>query len=184
MYWIVINKYFSFLLLPILTFNRVRITPWRGNPIFISNIMVDTSETSPITCMVASIERKTPIREFLFMQNKILSKILWKVPISLMEPREFLERRLDPLGPGLWINMRSHNYYLSIISVTRALFSTLSESESFAGVFWAVVPTSDLSWSSSIFFPFYFISKKLFPIAMCWWLTAGGLDKSQAVLNI
>ena len=68
--------------------------------------MVDASETSPITCMATSIERKTPIREFLFMQNNILSMILWKVPISLMEPREFLERRLDPLLFGLWINMK------------------------------------------------------------------------------
>ena len=46
------------------------------------------------------------------MQKNILSMILCRVPISLMEPWElekFLERRLDSLGPpGFWIKIKSY----------------------------------------------------------------------------
>lgn len=164
---------------------------------------MDTSETSPMACMATSIERKTPIREFLFMQNNILSMILWKVPISLMEPREFLERRLDPLLFGLWINMKSHRfitiskynicYQSSLLHTLGIRILCRSFLSSSSNLRWILLrgdfrqlklriyrlkevftiffnSTSDLSWSSSIFFPFYFIIKKLFPIAMCWWL--------------
>ena len=79
-------KNFSFPRIPILTLNRRRMTAWRGNPIFISNIIVDTSDTRPNTCMIISIEKKSPIRDFLLMQKNILSMILCWSPISLMEP--------------------------------------------------------------------------------------------------
>ena len=100
-------------------------TAWRGNPIFISIMMVDISEPSPITCMATSIERKTPIREFLFMQKKILSMIFIMSPMSLMEPwgpKEFLDRRLEPLRPsGLWINISYRFLFYLILSVTMSL---------------------------------------------------------------
>ena len=95
-----------------LTLSRRRITPWRENPILISNMIVDTSDTSPTTSVITSIERKTPIREFLSMKKNNLSMILCFSPISWMEPWEpieFLERRFDPLRPGPWRNMNAHN---------------------------------------------------------------------------
>ena len=99
-------------LIPNLTLNRSRMTPCKGKPIFISNIMLDTKDTRPISVMVTSIERKSPIREFLSMQKNILSMILCRVPISLMEPwqpEKFLVRRLDSLGPpGFWIKIKSY----------------------------------------------------------------------------
>lgn len=96
---------------PILTLNRSRITPWRGNPIFISNIMLDTSDTKPNTSVVTSNVRNIPIREFLSMQKNILSMILCRVPISFMEPwepEEFL-----PLRVGFWIKVKQS--FLSFI---------------------------------------------------------------------
>ena len=106
----VINEYFSCLLIHILTLNRSRMTPCRGKPIFISNIMLDTKDTRPISVMVTSIERKSPIREFLSMQKNILSMILCRVPISFMEPwepEEFL-----PLRAGFWINIKYKQLFL------------------------------------------------------------------------
>ena len=97
-----------------LTLSRRRITPWRENPILISNMIVDTSDTSPTTSVITSIERKTPIREFLSMKKSNLSRILCFSPISLIEPKEFLERRFDPSRPGPWRNMNGHNYTIKL----------------------------------------------------------------------
>ena len=89
----------------VLTLIKRRIPAWRWNPVQNSNMMVDNKERIAITSAVTVIERKTPIREFLLMQNNILSTIFCRSPISLMEPwepEEFLERRLDPLRSGLY----------------------------------------------------------------------------------
>ena len=102
-----------FLLIPILTLSRSRIRPWKGKPVFIRNITVENSNTSLITSVLTSIDKKIPIREFLSMQKNILSMISCKSPISLME---LLERRLDPLRPGPWIDMHSREIDLSFNS--------------------------------------------------------------------
>ena len=129
------NKDYSFLLVSILTVNRRRITAWRGKPVIISIIMVNTSETSPMTSMTTPIERKSPIRESLPMQKNTLSIIFCRSPMSLMEPWEpedFLERLLDPLRPALWKNNHRFIYYLIFQStLTRGFISILWESESF-----------------------------------------------------
>ena len=78
----IINKYFS--IIPILTLNRSRRTAWVENPVHISNEMVESSDTSATTSVVTPIERKTPIREFLFIQKKILSTKVCMSPMSLM----------------------------------------------------------------------------------------------------
>ena len=133
----ILNKCFSFLLIPILTLNKSRMTAWRGKPIFISITTVDNSDTSPITVMVTSIDRKSPIREFLPMQKNILSMIFCRSPISLIEPsehKEFLERRLDPLLPGLWIKIISHRFIISFYpspEVSSPYYLTPNVSEDF-----------------------------------------------------
>ena len=125
----VIRKYFSCLLIHILTLNRSRRAAWRGNPVSSSNMMVNISDSSPISSVTTPIERKSPIREFLLMQKKILSMIFCRSPMSSMEPWEpddFLERRLDPLRSGLWINMKSQRFILyNFISHQRFHLHTL-----------------------------------------------------------
>ena len=119
----VINRYFS--IIPILTLNRSRRTAWVENPVHMSNEMVDSSDISAATSVVTPTERKSPIREFLFMQKKILSMIVIMSPMSLMEPwgpKEFLDRRLEPLRPsGLWINISYRFVFYLILSVTMSL---------------------------------------------------------------
>ena len=90
-------------MIPILTLNRSRRTAWVENPVHMSNEMVDSSDINAATSVVTPTERKSPIREFLFMQKKILSMIFIMSPMSLMEPwgpKEFLDRRLEPLRPS------------------------------------------------------------------------------------
>ena len=94
----------------VLTLIKRRIPAWRWNPVQNSNMMVDTKERIATTSAVTAIERKTPIREFLSMKKSNLSRILCFIPMSLMEPKEFLERRFDPLRPSPWRNMNGHNY--------------------------------------------------------------------------
>ena len=132
-------------------------------------MMMDTSDPSPSTSVVTSIERKTPIREFLPMQKNILSTILCRSPISLIEPwepKEFLERRLDPLRPGLWININSHELYL--------LFNSISHQRS-------LLHTLGIRIFRRIFH-FLFISD-LFPTAMCWWYWGQGLTFTQVLIK-
>ena len=68
----------------LLTLISRRIPAWRWNPVQNSNMMVDTKERIATTSAVTAIERKTPIREFLPIQNNILSTIFCRSPISLM----------------------------------------------------------------------------------------------------
>ena len=93
----------------VLTLIKRRIPAWRWNPVQNSNMMVDTKERIATTSAVTAIERKTPIREFLSTKKSILSMILFLSPMSLIEPKEFLERRFDPSRPCPWKNMNRHN---------------------------------------------------------------------------
>ena len=97
--------------------------------------MADTWVTSPINSVITSSERKTPIRDFFFMQQQIMSIIFCLSPMSLMEPKDCLERRLGPLRPpGPWIDIKNQKSILlsfNLLSFTRAFISILSGAETF-----------------------------------------------------